>query len=1459
MAKAMDSEVEEPRLCYDQCANHEKPQADERWRNGDARISEICSLGGSIPLVETEQNGIDRTTIRSAVVTEGNETAVPPLMDVSAGGDLDMATRISVEVEGTDECLQAEPKRGSDKRESDGGQKKSYPEGGGTGEETQRTTRDRSIFEKSKEACRGECTYLQPDNRQKSGKSRPTTDLKAQIKPESWAMKVRNGTMGQTERGMTAGKARGKQVGAGERGESTIKHTVTEGRGTSKDAGGNGSLGGKKSWGRQNRLDTSSNQNGLRSITENHGKKSDDAGRETTTMGQGALIHDDSEEQGWIVAGKGKGSSPLLPQVRNIQEIYKAICHLDDENLLPTLVGVVEEAGEGVDRAVIESGVGQKNVEAAEKVVKAFRFILEQGLRWGIKDAISALSVAGADEEIRSSRLKKRSLEDAKGLEGLGPIDLKETPFVEDKDGKKMRYPTILCHFTGICPTESEAKDSTWLISKQQSNTKNFNHVWRHEEQVKAALEDGIARYLGEGEGVQWTIKQVKVWQAAVNVTQNIEKLQLCGEACGRAEIEFRQGSEAEQRIKSLLSGGYVLVLPQRGPVLTEQWTGEFERKAYSRTLWESEGQTAYGTQTVRNEIELSKAVHDYVAGAIGGLSREAGTSGKAPSVALFNLMMAQAASQLQESMRQRGIHPQGISFFTWGSVSPGDKGSAQQNGTVTATRAVVSVRNGMPSVATKADFENLHAQHCRLPGFVVCRVEEKQVTIMQEKYQTSAIVVRTANGSDVVKVPMVDIVHPQNKKKKRRVTVEARASSDTVIGLRAELRENSKMHEAVHKAAQQGSKKSQGRRETWNSDIAGKLREAVCDEVEQIDNGFNDGIISGVHVKSIGGVGEWSTDWSKMGAVEFGIVFRSAEDVAKVFGTRSPDSATLKLDAKSSSFETVQVVWPAQAEADETGDGSTDDAGSEHDESDARMEDQQQRQEKGQPQEDEVEKHNSDIHMTDRELAPVKEGKQEEGNEVMEVTSPQKRQQTGRGVAAQSPGSALAKGMESLMAQTTGQEQMWVPLDEGDDESRTNERASEDDNEMVVDGLESRGRKICADPQRPAQDANRATLDTMGEASDQAGMPTMESKTREAFRALWEMEVMEQENNCSCKEIVGMVTQAIGLRESDVRGRTFAKETETMVTTLVVGAMAKDVAEKMTELRNMPDTIAKGQARNENIKFLKEAARERVSQVTEGVKELVNKSLDQPCGDSEGMVRWVESLVKAMDRPDIEGLMDDVRIGLEDGLWMRFWQPVVTKFLPVVLGESQVMKDTKSMIVRRLEAFREKAIVDTSGRAGAVAGSLLVSWVLEAKGLISTVPDNLKSDVPRFEDLLMRTLPTALDKAIQTCQESPEFNGTSSVGGVVEEGYAGTKEGAGVDSGMDEDTTGASSPMKKQKVDKPGGNLSREGVNVANILTEGRRRGPSASRHTSPAAAETQSDKPGNDERPSNPGGRGA
>ena len=66
------------------------------------------------------------------------------------------------------------------------------------------------------------------------------------------------------------------------------------------------------------------------------------------------------------------------------------------------------------------------------------------------------------------------------------------------------------------------------------------------------------------------------------------------------------------------------------------------------------------------------------------------------------------------------------------------------------------------------------------------------------------------------------------------------------------------------------------------------------------------------------------------------------------------------------------------------------------------------------------MEKHHSDIHMADRELAPVKEGKQEEGNEVMEFTSPQKPQQTGLGVAAQSPGSALAKGMESLMAQTT-------------------------------------------------------------------------------------------------------------------------------------------------------------------------------------------------------------------------------------------------------------------------------------------------------------------------------------------------------------------------------------------------------------------------------------------------------
>ena len=253
------------------------------------------------------------------------------------------------------------------------------------------------------------------------------------------------------------------------------------------------------------------------------------------------------------------------------------------------------------------------------------------------------------------------------------------------------------------------------------------------------------------------------------------------------------------------------------------------------------------------------------------------------------------------------------------------------------------------------------------------------------------------------------------------------------------------------------------------------------------------------------------------------------------------------------------------------------------------------------------------------------------------------------------------------------------------------------------------------------------------------------------------------------------------------------------------------------------------------------------MSQLTEGVKELVNKSLDQPCGDSEGMVRWVESLVKAMDRPDIVGLMDDVRVGLEDGLWTRFWQSVVTKFLPVVLGESQVMKDTKSRIVRSLEAFREKAIVDKSGRAGEVAGSLLVSWVLEAKSLISTAPDNLKSDVPRFEDLLMRTLPTALDKAIQTCQESHKFNGTSPVESVVEEGHAGPKEGAGVDS-MGEDTTGASSPMKKQKVDKPGGSLSREGVSLANILPEGRRRGPSASRHSSPAATETQSDKPGND-----------
>ena len=1404
----MDSEVEEPRGCLDQCIGPENDHSDTSWCNSETKISHAPSPGGATLLAEGTHNGRGRNTSRTSVEKEGERPSTPLARDEEARGEGYVATKISAGGEERVGCLRTGQMGGADRRRCGGGEGYLHPVESNMAKGKQRTTQDRSIFQKSesKEACR-EVTDSQPDNRQKGGRGNPATNLTAQRSAETWATKVRNGTSSLVGGGIIAEKSPGTKlrVGAG-----VNDKTLLKGRVVSSSAYGSVSSGGK-TWGRMpNRCDKISDPNGLRTKTANYDKKLD-GGQEATMRGQGAVSNEDSEGRGWMTAGKNKGTSPLLPQVPGIKEIYQAICQLDDESLLPALVKVIDSNsldGGGIVRAVLEGAVGQQNGDAAEKVAGAYVLIREKGLQWSPQDAISALSVAGADEEMRSN-LKKGPKEGTGWIAGPGPIGLYESPFGEARE----RFLSLQLHVTGICPTSAEARNSTWLMGRSQSTTGyNVNHVWHHEEAVRKSLEETIKRYLGT-EGAKWSMT-TKVWQASVNVTHNMDNLQLCGEACGRVLIEYSRGSVVEQRIRSLVSGAHVLVIQNRGPVLVEQWTGAYESKMYSRPVGENdESHISFATLDVRNEVGLSQAAHDKVAGAIKGLRLEEGSRSAPVAGALFVVMMADAAAQLQSCMKQAEIDPHGISFATWGSVSGGEN-DRQQNGTITATRARVSVRSGMPRMVTAKEIEMLSEQECGVPRFPLCRVQKGKATVLQKTYQTCAMVVDTARGTDRAMVPMVDIAARQKVKKRE---VEPRASSDNaIVGLKIKLRENSRMFEAVRKVAKEGQRYQSAKdRSKLIDELSTKLKNHICDEIEPIGKGVDEGDIVDVAVESISGVEVGQFDAKKVGEAEFRIMLHSADPVGKVFGELNQDGDGLQL-AANSSIQMAELSWPAQAEDEEMRDGSTDDASPDHEMIEGGSSSYQQ------PPEGEEGTPSTGKEGATSEVAPSMGNQTSPGEHIVkdavdktpseaasgkdcvgalltdgdgEFMSPKKGQSQEEGFTSLSPGVGLTKGIGALS----------VRHDEvnGDEEEKTH------DIEMIgLPGIEQRGEVV----------ANKMAITETRDLDAGAAESTPKALAQAAIKSVWDSAYEEDATSADTGTIITGIVTALNIDGADES--TFVKDSKSLVTTVDVEGAASEAVDRIQFLKNLPAIIANGKVQGDDMRFLREAARTQVMATTLKLKNSVVSSLQSSCSSTEDFVKWVEWVQASVAHPDIQDLIDAVNEGLNDGLWARFWMCYTTKVVSssiMALPSSSGMMET---ISAKLEEFRCEVQNHPSENARMAAGSVVVTWVLDAGQRIGELKQKVEGEADRMAPILERALPRSLDMAIGTCRKSEAFKlstGESVVGDEVE-----ATPPSIVEQGSETDNGGVPSPSKKQKTEMED---SRTVVSTQNILPDGHRR----------------------------------
>ena len=456
MAKAMDSEVKEPRAGSDQCIKREKHEADAMSNDREKGISTVVRRGGATPLTEESQSGIEGMNSRTLVENEAGETAMTSSKWEETGGELVVATRILASDD------DGEERPGDVAMGGDAQRKYSYcqrvPCGGEseTGKGMQRTSQDTGgIFKNSKEACR-KVPDLQPDNKG-GGKARPSTNLSADTKTVSWATKVRNGTTLHLDRNAIVEKSPKRRVLVGER-EKGATHSNAQ----SKRRGDCHWARGKRFEGRPEGRSKISDLNGLHTNTAmmSDNEKNIEEGNEATTKCQDAVTEYGMTNSGWTTVATRKDISDLLPQVHGISKVFLALNLLDGSELLPTLVEALDEAGtEGMIRPGAMGDVGADQVEAAETVAKAIQSIREAGLPWTTKDSISALSVAGADAEMRS-RLYKKGTEGSMMMEmpGTGPIALDEAPFNGDN-----RFRSYVINFTGIVPTKTEAQESTML------------------------------------------------------------------------------------------------------------------------------------------------------------------------------------------------------------------------------------------------------------------------------------------------------------------------------------------------------------------------------------------------------------------------------------------------------------------------------------------------------------------------------------------------------------------------------------------------------------------------------------------------------------------------------------------------------------------------------------------------------------------------------------------------------------------------------------------------------------------------------------------------------------------------------------------------------------------------------------------------------------------------------------